>query len=137
MAANRSGSILAADFGSVYTRAVLIDVVDGMYRLVARGESRTTSGYPIEDVSVGLDRALVQLSEVTGRRLVGEDGRIITPEKADRAGVDFFVATASLGKPLQTVMVGLVPDVSIASGLRAASGTYISVAETISLYDGR
>lgn len=137
MSVNRSGSILAADFGSVYTRALLIDVVDGVYRLIARGEALSTYAYPIDDVSVGLDRALRELSEVTGRQFVGGDGRVITPESGGRTGVDFFVATASLGRPLQTVLVGLVGEVSVNSGLRAAAGTYINIAEVISLDDGR
>jgi hypothetical protein len=135
--AARSSSILAVDFGSVLTRAVLIDLVDGVYRMVARGETRTTGGYPVSDVSVGLDRLLRELNESTGRKFIGDDGKVITPEQPDRSGVDDFLATVSIGRPLRTVLVGLVPEVSIASGFRAASRTYVQVVETISLYDGR
>jgi hypothetical protein len=137
MAVNRSGSVLAADFGSVHTRAVLIDVVDGVYRMVARSEGRTTSGFPVSDLTVGLNRVLSALSETTGRNFLAPDGQIITPERADRSGVDHFVMTASLGRPLRTVLIGLVPDISVASGLRAAAGTYINVVETLSLADMR
>jgi len=35
------------------------------------------------------------------------------------------------------VLIGLVPDVSVASGLRAAAGTYIDIVETITLEDDR
>ena len=33
----------------------------------------------------------------------------------DRSGVDMFVATASIGRPLRTVVVGLMPEISAAS----------------------
>ncbi len=129
-------SVLAIDFGNVHTRAVLIDLVEGHYRLVAQARVRTTSGAPIADIGVGLEHALQKLSESTGRRLVNQEG-IITPEQNDRSGVDAVIITASLGRPMRAVLVGLVPDVSIASGLRAAAGTYVQVVETVSLEDDR
>jgi hypothetical protein len=137
MAVQRSGSIIAADIGNVHTRAVLIDLVDGVYRLVARGESLTTGDYPVGDVSIGFIRALEEIHSVTGRNLVDDNSKIITPEQLDRSGVDDVVITASTGRPLRTALVGLVPDLSIASGLRAAAGTYIQILETISLDDSR
>lgn len=140
MAAERSstsGSILAADFGNVLTRAVLIDMVDGVYRLVARAEARSTANFPIGDARVALLRAADELNAVTGRAFFDEHERLITPERPDRSGVDVFVATASTGRSLRTVLVGLVPEVSIASARRAAAGTYVDVVETISLDDGR
>ena len=130
-------SVLTADFGSVHTRVVLIDVVDGVYRLVARGESRTTDGFPANDLAIGLDRVLRQLTEATGRRFTSENGQIIMPEQPDRAGVDTFVVTSSVGRPLRSLVVGLMPDVSIASALRAAAGTYIETSAILSLTDGR
>ena len=136
MAANRNGSLLAADFGSVHTRVVLIDLVDGEYRLVAQGEERTTLGYPIDDVSVGLDRALRQISEATGRRFYNDVGSIITPEQPDRSGVDYFLTTASAGRPIKAVMIGLMPHVSIDGALQAVSGAYVEPAVTLSLEDG-
>ncbi|MBC7812083.1 MAG: glutamate mutase L [Burkholderiales bacterium] len=133
----RSGSILAADFGNVHTRAVLIDVVDGIYRLVARAEAHTTSGFPVDDVSVGFRHVVEQISAATGRNFLDTADALITPERSDRVGVDTFIVTASTGRPLRTVLVGLVPEISIASGMRAVSGTYVQVVETLSLADLR
>lgn len=130
-------SILAVDFGSVHTRAMLIDLVDGAHKLVARAETRTTDGFPVNDIAVGFDRVLRQLSAVTDRRFMAESGQIITPEQRDRSGVDFFALTASIGRPLRAVLVGLTPEVSVASALRATEGTYIDIAATISLDDER
>ncbi|MDL1899986.1 hypothetical protein FBR02_04370 [Anaerolineae bacterium CFX9] len=133
----RANSILAVDFGNVNTRAVLIDLVEGVYTLVTNASEPTTAGFPSGDVGVGLLRLLRQLSEKTGRMLATVDGRVIQPEQPDRSGVDTFVTTASIGRPLRTVLVGLVPEMSIASGMRAAAGTYVNIVDTISLADTR
>jgi hypothetical protein len=137
LARSASTSILAVDFGNVYTRGILIDQVDGVYRLVGTGEARTTAGFPIGDASVGLARVVAAISAVTGRALWRPEGRLITPEQPDRSGVDVFVATASLGRRLRTVVLGLVPDVSVISAIRAAAGTYVEIVGTISLNDER
>jgi len=133
----QTGSILAVDFGSVNTRVVLIDAVEGRYRLVSRSSGRTTDGYPANDITVGLKRVLREITDATGRQFMHDNGTIITPEQPDRSGADIFALTVSLGRPLRAVVVGLIPEVSIASAIRAASGTYIEIAETIHLEDGR
>jgi hypothetical protein len=130
-------SILSVDFGSVHTRAVLFDRVEGRYQLVAAATTRTTTDFPVSDIAVGLDRVLRELTETTGRSFTGPDGRIATPENADRIGVDVFAATASAGRPLRAVVLGLYPDLSLASALRAASGTYVDIAATLHLDDGQ
>jgi hypothetical protein len=137
MAANRLGTILTADFGSVHTRAVLIDVVDGEYRVVARESGLTTLGYPVDELNLGLKRLLKQMSDVTGRNFYNQIGRIIIPEDVERNGVDAFITTASAGRPIRAVLVGLMPDISITSALRAMSGTYIEASAQIHLRDGR
>lgn len=137
MSISRSTSVLAVDFGNVHTRAILIDLVDGVYSLVAQAREQTTAGFPHGDVSVGFARVLTQLSVKTGRRLVSIDGHVITPEQPDRTGVDLFLATASIGRPLRTILMGLYGEMSIASGKRAANGTYVDIVETINLGENR
>jgi hypothetical protein len=135
--AENINSILAVDFGNVHTRALLIDLVEGAYRVVARAQTRTTAGFPDDSVVIGLRRAAEMISELTGRSLLTREGRIITPENENRVGVDAFISTASIGRPLRTVLIGLYPEMSLASLTRAAAGTYISVVETITIADGR
>ena len=137
MANNRTGSILAVDFGNVHTRAVLIDLVDGTYRPVGYGEVGTTSGFPHGDVSVGMERVLRQISRGTGRQLLRPDKTVLSPELPDRSGVDSFLVTTSIGRPMRTVMIGLTRDMSVDSALRAVAGTYVQVVETITLEDDR
>lgn len=129
-------SILATDFGSVHTRVLLIDVVDGEYRVVARRTTLSTKGYPENDVGVGLLRVLDELSRTLNRRFLNEAQMVITPENADRQGVDAFVTTTSAGRPIRAVMVGLMPDLSFASALRAVSSTYVEPVASIHLKDG-
>lgn len=130
-------SILSVDFGSVHTRAVLFDLVEGRYQLLAVAETRSTDSFPVNDIAVGLDRVLRELTETTGRIFTAPDGRIAIPETANRVGVDVFTATASIGRPLKAIVVGLHPDISVASAQRAASGTYVDVVTTLHLADGR
>ncbi len=136
MASNRVSSILTADFGSVQTRVVLFDVVEGEYRVVAHEQGRTTLGYPDGDLNVGLRRLLDNITQVTGRQFHNQIGRIVTPEDRHRNGVDYFITTASAGRPIRAIVVGLVPDISVASALRALSGTYVDIVAEFHLRDG-
>ncbi|HEC24129.1 MAG TPA: hypothetical protein ENI95_14550 [Chloroflexi bacterium] len=133
----KGGAVLAVDIGNVHTRAVLLDVVDGMYRFVARGETPTTASAPWEDVLVGLYRALESITESTGRRLIDEEEQLIMPERDNFFGVSTFAATVSAGKPIRAILVGLMPDVSLISGKRAADSTYLSLVDVFSLADRR
>ncbi len=130
----QAGSILALDCGSVFTRAVLVEKVEGTYRLVACGEAltRVRSG---EEVLQGARRALQRMTEITGRTLLNERGFPLVPERADGTGVDALVATLSAPPPLRVWLVGLVEEESLASGMRACQAPYVVVCEVLSLVD--
>lgn len=130
-------SLLAIDVGTVNTRAILFDVVDGRYRFLAAGIAPTTALAPYHDVGEGVRSAIDQLQAVTGRTLVDSDEHLILPSKPDGTGIDTCVATLSVGKPLSVVAVGLLEDVSSESAQRLASTTYAQVMEKISLNDRR
>lgn len=136
MTEQRMNSILAADFGSVNTRALLIDQVDGEYRLVGQGVGRTTIGASTDDAHKGLAAILRTLSESTGRRFFDEAGQLIRPEQSDRIGVDYFLTTTSAGQPLRAVLIGLYPQVSIAAARRAIAPFYINAVAEVHLEDG-
>jgi uncharacterized protein (TIGR01319 family) len=128
-------SILSADFGSVNTRVVLLDLVGGRFRLLARTQTFTTADPPLVDVSIGLRRAVAEMSTLIDRPLLR--GEELATSKQFEGGIDVFLATASGGRPMKTVLVGLMPDVSVASGRRALTTTYVEVTETLSLADIR
>lgn len=127
----QSNSILAVDFGSITTRVVLIDLVDGQYRLLTRTQVRTTLQPPADDVRIGLGWALANIEATIRRPLLGENDLIIPEENGQ--GIDEVVATSSAGRPLNAVLLGLMPDISISSARRALTGTYINVAATLSI----
>lgn len=129
-----SNSIIAADFGNVQTRVLLIELVEGAFTLIASVSEPSTHAFPANDPNVALMRALRRLGEMSGRRLIAGE-RVIIPEQANRSGADAFVATSSVGLPLRTVVMGLMPGYSLASAVRATAGTYVSIVDTLSLED--
>ncbi|MBU0511774.1 MAG: glutamate mutase L [Chloroflexi bacterium] len=130
-------SLLAIDIGTVTTRALLFDVVGGSYRFIAAGIAPSTAGDPFGDAGEGVRRAFNHLEEITGRMLLGSDGNLIIPSRADGSGVDTFAVTLSAGPPMKAVVVGLLEDVSVDSACRLAETTYARVVEILSLNDRR
>lgn len=130
-------SLLVIDVGSITTRAMLFDVVEGRYRFLAVGTATTTAGAPFHDIGEGVRRSIDKLQTITGRSLVGPDENLIMPGLDDGSGVDTFAATISAGAPLKMVAVGLLENVSLESARRLASTTYVGQLESISLNDRR
>ena len=135
--ANSTDTLLAVDFGSANTRALLFDVVESGYRFVGYGEAPSTVDAPYHDASEGLHHALEVLQAVTGRQVLDEHARLTMPATTDGRGVDSFVATSSAGPAVRTLLVGLLPDVSLASARHMAASSYLNVLDTFSLGDVR
>lgn len=100
-------SILVADCGAVFTKVSLFGLVEGQYRLMARGEAPTTIAAPHENITRGIIQAINVIEFITGRQFVTE-GRIISPEQAIGDGVDVFITTISAGGPLRLAVLGAV-----------------------------
>ncbi len=130
-------SVLSIDVGSVYTRAVLFEVVENSYRFLGEGKAFTTSGAPHYDISEGVRQALGELQAFSGRIFLGADKHLILPSQADGSGVDKCVATLSAGPALRVVAVGLLEDVSAQSAQNLAMTTYAQVMEVIHMNDRR
>jgi hypothetical protein len=128
---------LAVDVGNVHTRAILFDVVDGQYRLVATGRVPSTSGAPLFDVSEGVRNVLDELKRISGRSFIDESENLIMPVASASEGVDRFMATATAGPKVRTILVGLMPGVSMESVRRLAAMSYLDVVGEISLMDRR
>jgi uncharacterized protein (TIGR01319 family) len=125
-------SILVADIGSVHTRLVLIDLVEGQYRLIASARARTTAEPPLNSVSLGLDHAAQNMTALIGREFVDPEGARLfrTPESGGH-GVDLFMATSSAGRPMRVFLVGLTPEISLISGYRMLAGSYVTVTDML------
>jgi len=126
------GSVLMADIGMTSTHVNLIERVDGVYRLVARTESRTTLSGTERDVTIGLVRAISQIEEAVQRPLMADDG-LVLPEETSGVGVDAFLATCSAAKPLCAVIVGLTDRLSVESARHACAVSPVQVRDTIAL----
>ena len=129
-------SLLAVNIGAATTRAVLFDVVEGEYRLLASASSASTVGAPFQDVGEGVRNTIHDLQSVTGRTLLNANG-LITPSQPDGSGVDAFVSTLSAGPVLKTAVVGLLDEVSLESALRLAEMTYSRVVDSVGLNNHR
>ena len=130
-------SILAIDVGAAVTRVVLFDVVEGVYRFVASGQAPSTAEAPFLDVGIGVREAIKHLQGIVGTAFLAPDDSLISPTQPDGSGVDAVVATLSAGPSVKTVVVGLLPDVSLQSARRLAETTYSRIVETLSLSDHR
>jgi hypothetical protein len=128
-------SLLAIDVGEANTRAILFDVVEGRYRFLAIGTAKTTAQAPYNHIGEGINRAIANLEDITGRELIGDNDRLIIPSKLDGSGIDMFVGTLSAGPPLQVIASGLLEDISLASAQRLSSTTYAQVVDTLGLND--
>src|SRR5207245_11066154 len=113
-------SILATDCGSTTTKAIVIERKGDEYRLVTRGEARTTVEAPFEDVTKGVLNSIAEVEELRGRKFLDGD-TIITPQEGD-VGADVYISTSSAGGGLQLMVAGVVKTMTAESAARAALG---------------
>ncbi len=128
--------ILATDCGSTTTKAILIEKRNNEYRLIVRGEAPTTVEAPFEDVTMGVLNSVNEVEELSGRKLIDENGRIIHPAKGN-VGCDLYVSTSSAGGGLQMMVAGVVRSMTAESAERAALGAGAIVMDVIATNDKR
>jgi uncharacterized protein (TIGR01319 family) len=128
--------ILATDCGSTTTKAILIEYHDDEYRLVVRGEAPTTVEAPFEDVTMGVLNAVAEVEELSGRKLLDENGKIINPSNG-KVGSDIYISTSSAGGGLQMMVAGVVRSMTAESAERAALGAGAIVMDVIASNDKR
>lgn len=128
--------ILATDCGSTTTKAILIEKRGDTYRLITRGEAPTTVEAPFEDVTMGVINAVAEVEELSGRKLLDENLRIISPSKGN-VGTDIYISTSSAGGGLQMMVAGVVRSMTAESAERAALGAGAIVMDVIASNDKR
>ncbi|HEX6110558.1 MAG TPA: glutamate mutase L, partial [Ktedonobacteraceae bacterium] len=124
-----ASSILVADCGTVFTKVSLLGLVEGQYRLMARGEAPTTAAAPHQDITKGIVQAINEIEFITGRHFVAH-GRLISPEQSTGDGADLFISTMSAGGPIRLLVMGAVDSALEDLAAQAVSGLY---AETFAL----
>src|SRR5271157_4663227 len=133
----RADTILAVDMGTATTRAALFDVVEGVHRLVASAEAPSTVEPPYRDASEGMHHALREVETLTGRTLLDSNSQLILPVQENGAGVDVFTATSSAGPALRTLIIGLLPEISLENARQVAASAYCTIVEGSALNDRR
>jgi len=128
-------AIVATDCGSTTTKAILIKLVDGEYRLIVRGEAPTTVEAPFEDVTRGVLNAIREVEELSGHEVLDGE-KIIHPNDGQR-GVDLYLSTSSAGGGLQMMVAGVVKSMTAESAQRAALGAGAIVMDVLASNDGR
>ncbi|HVP36467.1 MAG TPA: glutamate mutase L, partial [Terriglobales bacterium] len=106
--------IVATDCGSTTTKAILIEKRGDEYRLIVRGEAPTTVEAPFEDVTMGVLNSVAEVEELSGRKILDENGQIISPAKSN-VGTDIYVSTSSAGGGLQMMVAGVVRSMTAES----------------------
>ncbi|TYB31311.1 MAG: methylaspartate mutase [Candidatus Mcinerneyibacterium aminivorans] len=130
-------TIIATDCGSTTTKAILVEKQGDEYRLIKRGEAPTTVEAPFEDVTKGVLNAIDEVEDLTGRKFIDENGKLIKERKSDKEGMDIYVSTSSAGGGLQMMVAGVVKSMTAESAQRAALGAGAIVMDTIATNDGR
>jgi hypothetical protein len=118
-----ANSLLVADCGTVFTKVSLFGLVEGQYRLMARGEAPTTLLPPQSNIINGIIEAIGIIEQITGRQFLSQ-GQLVTPEEENGDGVDAFITTISAGGPIQLVVLGAVNSTLEALAEQAVSGLY-------------
>jgi uncharacterized protein (TIGR01319 family) len=129
-------SILATDCGSTTTKAILIEKIDGVFRLSIRGEAPTTVEAPVEDVTRGVINAVTEVQELAGRQIVSDSGDNLIKPCKDGKGVDLYISTSSAGGGLQMMVAGVVKSMTGESATRAALGAGAIVMDVLATNDG-
>jgi len=127
--------ILATDCGSTTSKARFFKKLNNEYRFVSSGEAPTTVEAPYEDVTLGVRNAVREVEELTGHKLLSDEG-IILPSQGN-TGTDLYVTTSSAGGGLQMMVAGVVKAMTGESAERAALGAGAIVMDVIAVNDGR
>jgi len=128
--------ILATDVGSTTTKARFFRKTEkNEWRFVVAGEAPTTVEAPFEDVTMGVRNAVREVEELTGHKLLSENG-IITPSENSQ-GADLYVTTSSAGGGLQMMVAGVIKNMTAESAERAALGAGAIVMDTMATDDDR
>jgi len=130
-------AVLAVDLGSLNTRALLFEIIDGRYQFIRAGSSPSTLNAPHLDLNEGVYQSLVNLQRLSGRTVLDEDSRLINPQNDAGQGIDKLVLTCSAGSEIRVVLIGLVRNLDIASAGNALRHERTTIVETIGLDDDR
>lgn len=130
-------TVLALDIGTLNTRAIFFDIVDGKYSIIATATVPSTVEEPYHDTREAIHRVIQKLAEITGRPFFDQDEKLIIPSVQDGRGIDQLTITNSAGPAIKILTIGLLEEVSLKSAKRLANSTYADLVDQIGLNDSR
>jgi hypothetical protein len=128
------GAVLIAEIGSLTTRAVLVDEVEGESRMVGHAETTSSVELPYQNALYAILEAVSRIAEMSGRQLI-RDGQLIMPQTEDGQGVNHVVAVTSAAGPMSVVLTAIAGDVSAHSATHALRSTYTALLQVVTLDD--
>ncbi|HSH79600.1 MAG TPA: glutamate mutase L [Herpetosiphonaceae bacterium] len=123
---------LVAEVGTATTKLALVDLVDDVFRLIARVEASSTTAAPLADATHAILALARSLEEITGRRLC-QDGRGLMAPDIHGNGVGTLVVTTSAAGSLPLLITALAAEQSARAARSAASGTYTDIEHIFAL----
>lgn len=128
--------ILATDVGSTTTKARFFKKLDdNEWHYIVSGETPTTVEAPYEDVTMGVKNAVKEVEELTGHKILDEQGEGIMVPFDGEKGVDLYCTTSSAGGGLQMMVTGVIKRMTGESANRAALGAGAIVMEVFATND--
>ncbi|MEA2097225.1 MAG: glutamate mutase L, partial [Candidatus Cloacimonadota bacterium] len=127
-------NIIITDVGSTTTKAILLQKTGKEFKLKSLHHAATTVEKPVEDVNIGIYRAVKHIEEETGILLL-ESGS--TESKIIFNDDTLYLTTSSAGGGLQILVIGLTLFDSASSGRRTAFGAGGVILDTFAIDDKR
>lgn len=128
-------AVIIAEIGNTITRVTLVDTVAGESRMIGQAEVSSTTEPPYENAVIGILEAAAQISELTGRQLLQNDGTLLMPQTSERDGVSSVIALTSAAGMMGLVITAVASEVSARSAIHASRATYTSVLQVVTLDD--
>lgn len=126
--------LVLSDIGSTTTKTILLDLREGVPKLLGLTHSATTVEKPIADVRYGIIAAVKALESQAGVRLLQAG----VQEAELKFGEDVtYLTTSSAGGGLQILVIGLTLFDSASSAKRAAYGAGGVILDTFAIDDKR
>lgn len=127
-------NIIITDVGSTTTKAILLQKTGEEFKLRSLHHAATTVEKPVEDVNIGVYRAIKHIEKETNIPLLipdSNESKIIFNEDT------LYLTTSSAGGGLQILVIGLTLFDSASSGKRTAFGAGGVILDTFAIDDKR
>ncbi|MDA3813096.1 MAG: glutamate mutase L [Candidatus Cloacimonetes bacterium] len=127
-------NIVITDVGSTTTKAILLQKTGDELKLRSLHHTATTVEKPVEDVNIGVFRAIKHIEDETGISLLesgSNESKIILNDDT------LYLTTSSAGGGLQILVIGLTLFDSASSGKRTAFGAGGVILDTFAIDDKR